>query len=235
MGAPFRAPGSWHNRSMATWRTVCEQTLREFTEADSLRFWGFGHREGEGTRPVFDYRFEHTLAVVKLARWLSPQVGADLDVVEAAAWLHDCRKCLKDPRSKDHHAQEGAEAAGEILAATDFPPARIPAVQQAIRLHVGLRLAHRLEPLEAACLWDCDKLSKIGAASLVHFQGISGAFQPLTTEDLLRRGEAWLPLAEGIAASMNTPPAQAEALKRLTFLKDYYRRLRCEWEEDLPC
>lgn len=214
---------------------MCEQSLRDFTEADSLRFWGFGHEGAEGQRPIFDYRFEHTLAVVKLARWLCPRAGADLEVVEAAAWLHDCRKRLKDPLSKDNHAQEGAEAAAEILAGTDFPAHKIPAVQQAIRVHVGLKLTKRLEPLEAACLWDCDKLSKIGAASLVHFNGISGAFQPLTTADLLRRGEAWIPLAEGIATSMNTPPARTEALKRLTFLKDYYARLRWEWQEERPC
>ena len=64
------------------WRTRCEADLRAFTDADSIRFWGIAHQvEGEA-RPIFNYRFEHTLAAVKLGRWLSPQVNADLDVVE---------------------------------------------------------------------------------------------------------------------------------------------------------
>ncbi|HEX9082126.1 MAG TPA: hypothetical protein VF768_07595, partial [Holophagaceae bacterium] len=118
-----------------------------------------------------------------------------------------------------------------ILAGTDFPPEKIPAVRHAIERHVGLRLAKRLDPLETACLWDCDKLSKIGAASLIHFGCISGAFQPVTTADILRRGEAWLPLARGIVESLNTEPAQAEGRRRLAFLEAHYAQLRREWAD----
>lgn len=216
---------------MHPWRTVCERELRAFSEADSLRFWRVGHDTPEGPRPIFNYRFEHTLAAVKLARWICPQVGADLEVVEAACWLHDVRKRLKDPLSKDTHAQDASAAAPEILADTDFPQHKIPAVRHAIEHHVGLRLAKKLEPLETACLWDCDKLSKIGAASLIHFGCISGAFQPVDTEEILRRGEAWIPLAEGIVESFNTEPARVEGAKRLAFLTDHYAQLRREWEE----
>lgn len=215
---------------MHPWRTVCERELRAFSDADSLRFWRVGHETPEGPRPIFNYRFEHTLAAVKLARWLCPQVGADLEVVEAACWLHDARKHLKDPLSKDSHAQDASAAAPGILADTDFPRHKIPAVRHAIEHHVGLRLARKLEPLETACLWDCDKLSKIGAASLIHFGCISGAFQPIDTEEILRRGEAWIPLAEGIVESFNTEPARAEGAKRLAFLRDHYAQLRREWE-----
>lgn len=218
---------------MKPWREACEAAVRDFSRADALRFWRTGHEvEGEA-QPVFDYRFEHTLATVKLARWLAPRVGADPEVVECAAWLHDCRKRLKDPRSKDHHASEGAQVAAELLPATDFPAGKVPAVQHAILHHVGLRLEKRLEPLETACLWDADKLSKIGAASLIHFSCISGAFQPITTSEVLARGEAWLPLAQGIADSMNTEPARKAARQRLAFLGQHYAQLRREWMEPL--
>ena len=215
---------------MRPWREACETALREFSDADSIRFWGRAHETPEGPAPIFNYRFEHSLAVVKLARWLCPQVGADLGIVECACWLHDCVKRLKDPESKDTHAQDASAEVPRILSGTDFPPQKIPAVQHAIERHVGLKLAKKLEPLETACLWDCDKLSKIGAASLIHFGCISGAFQPITTEAILKSGEDWLDLAEGIVRCFNTPPAQEEGRRRLAFLKAHYAQLRREWD-----
>lgn len=218
---------------MRPWRTACEEALRDHSEADAIAGWGFAHSSEQGPRPIFDYRFEHTLATVKLSRWLSPKVGADAEVVECAAWLHDVRKRMKHRDGKDFHAQEASAAVAGILAGSDFPVDKIGAVRRAIECHVGLKLTHRLEPLETAALWDCDKLSKLGAASLVHFACISGAHQPITTEQVLKRGEAWLALARGIVESMNTPPAKAEAARRLAFLTRHYEQLRREWQDPM--
>ena len=88
------------------------------------------------------------------------------------------------------------------------------AVRQAIEHHVGLKRRTKLEPVEAACLWDADKLSKIGAASLIHFGCIAGAFEPVDTAGILQRGRAWLEHARTIAASMNTKPGRKEAERR---------------------
>ncbi|MDE3244886.1 MAG: HD domain-containing protein [Acidobacteriota bacterium] len=215
------------------WRARCEEDLRAFTDADSIRFWGISHLvEGEA-KPIFNYRFEHTLAAVKLGRWLCPLVDADLEVVECALWLHDCRKRLKDPLAKDTHAKDASAEARGILEGTDFPEEKIAAVCHAIEHHVGLRLAKKLAPIETACVWDCDKLSKLGAASLIHFGCISGAFQPITTQDILVRGEAWLALCEGIVASMNTDPGKAEAERRLGYLRTHYQQLGREWREPM--
>jgi uncharacterized protein len=216
---------------MTSWRKACEEALRAHTQADAIRFWGVSHPKPHGDDPIFDYRFEHTLATVKLARWLAPLAGADPEIVECAAWLHDVRKYLNDPRSKDTHAQDASAAVEGILAGSDFPPAKISAVRHAIEHHVGLKLAHKLKPVETACLWDADKLSKIGAASLIHFSCIAGAFEPIRTEDILQRGEQWLPRAETIAASMNTEPAKAEAKRRVAFLVAHYQQLRREWAD----
>lgn len=221
---------------MTPWRQTCEAELRSFSDQDAVRFWGVHHETPEGPRPIFNYRLEHTTAVVKVARWLCPLVRADLDVVECAAWLHDVRKRLKDPLSKDTHAQDASAVVSEILVGTDFPVEKIPAVCHAIEHHVGLRLSKQLNPVETACLWDSDKLSKLGAASLVHHGCISGAFQPITTAEILERGLAWLVLCEGIVASMNTEPAKIEAGRRLNFLKQHYEQLKREWAEPmLPC
>jgi uncharacterized protein len=222
---------------MTPWKEQCEEALKAVSRADAIRFWGPSPADpaqeaGQGA-PRFDYRYEHTLAAVKIARWLAPLAGADPDVVECAAWLHDCRKLLNDPRTKDHHAQEASEAVEGILAGTDFPPAKIPAVRHAIEHHVGLKLTRRLEPVETACLWDSDKLSKIGAASLVHFNCITGGFRPVDTAGILERGQLWLDLARGIAESMNTDAAREEAQRRLAFLQTYYEQLRREWSDPM--
>lgn len=218
---------------MKPWREACETALREFSEADALRFWRVAHETAEGPRAIFNYRFEHTLAAVKIARWLAQRTGADADIVECAAWLHDCAKRLKDPSHKDTHAQEASMLVEDLLKGTDFPTSKIPAVRHAIEHHVGLKLTRRLEPLETACLWDADKLSKIGAASLVHFGCISGAFQAIDTAHILERGEHWLKLARGIADSFNTQVAREEGQKRLAFIEQHYAQLRREWSEPM--
>jgi len=215
------------------WREACEQALRRFSGADAIRFWGIGHEVDGSYQPIFNYRFEHTYGAVLLARWLAPLTGADAEILECAAWLHDVAKRLKDPHTKDTHAQDASALVPELLAGTDFPPEKFAAVRHAIEHHVGLRLSKPLEPLETACLWDCDKLSKIGAASLIHFGCISGAFQPITTAEILRRGVAWLDLARGITASFNTEPAREEGRRRLAFIEAHYAQLGREWSDPM--
>jgi uncharacterized protein len=210
------------------WRAACEKALAEFTRKDSLRFWGWGHNINNARMPAFDYRFEHTLAVVKLAGWLAPLAGADIEVLTCAAWLHDCRKAHAHKGSYTH-AEDAAGALDGILEGTDFPRHKIESVRHAILHHVGLTLDKPLEPLETACLWDIDKLSKLGAASLVHFIGISPGFRPATTALVLEKGERWLETAKGIAESMNTAPAKIEAAERCDFLRGFYKRLAREW------
>lgn len=219
--------------SLNPWRAVCEAAVRAHSEADAIRFWKISHATEDGPRALFDYRFEHTLGVVKLARWLAPLVGADAEIVECSAWLHDIRKRLDDSGGADTHAQDAADAVDAILEGTDFPASKIPFVKQAILHHVGLGLSHRLEPIETACLWDADKLSKIGAASLVHFACISGGFGPVDTAQILERGDRWLAFARGIVDSLNTAIARKEGEHRFHFLIHHYAQLRREWHDPM--
>ena len=215
------------------WRQACEEALKAHSEPDAIRFWRVSHNSNGTPHPIFDYRYEHTLAAVKIARWLAPQVGADPEIVECAAWLHDCTKRYLEPKGHDTHAVEASEQVAAVLEGTDFFPSKIPAVRHAIEHHVGLRLTEKLTPIETACLWDADKLSKLGAASIVHYGCISGAFQAIDTTAILERGEHWLELARGIVSHMNTEPARKEAELRLLFLEQHYQQLRREWNEPM--
>ena len=50
------------------------------------------------SKPSFNYRWEHVTTVVTLSLKLADLVGADREIVEAAAWLHDVTK----PDGKKH-------------------------------------------------------------------------------------------------------------------------------------
>jgi uncharacterized protein len=185
---------------------------------------------GKRRGPAFNYRWEHVQAVARLAVRLAALTGADAEVVEAAAWLHDVRKAY----GRDH-GREGALAARQILAQTDFPPRKIDAVADAIAKHVGLAVSEPVEPLEAAVIWDADKLSKLGATIVLHLTGYlvtrDGGY-PITRdgrstdqliEDLSDAG--WM---EGAVANFHTSPARAAGRSRLETYHAFCRQARQE-------
>ncbi len=196
----------------ASWREVARDAAYQAAMAE-------GAERGEGP---FNYRWEHVRAVVKLAGWLARQLGADADVVEAAAWLHDVAK------AEPEHALAGAREARRILAETDFPPQRVTQVVDAIEKHEGLFRETPVEPLEAAILWDADKLSKLGATAFLHWLAV-GYLSNDSTEALMAENAEWVEdFQPRIAASMNTGPARAEARRRLSAMQDFHAALARE-------
>ena len=171
-----------------------------------------------GADVAFNYRWEHVQATVRLAVRLAELTRADRETVEAAAWLHDVAK----PHSK-RHGQDGAVAARQVLARTDFPSEKVDAVADAIAKHVGLFTDESLEPVEAAVVWDADKLSKLGATAVLHFIGYEMMVGRGTTDKWLEQLSN-LPWQERTATSFHTPPARTVGQKRL----EVYRAL---WEQ----
>lgn len=159
----------------------------------------------------FNYRWEHVTAVVTLAMRLAEMVGADEEIVEAAAWLHDVCKHT----DKETHPQAGAAFARAFLPTTDFPPEKIEAVAEAINVHMGLWRDEPLTNLEAQVLWDADKLAKIGLTAVFHWMGgaLAGT-TPRTVAELIDRGRNadW---QMKTVASMHTEPARRAAAERL--------------------
>lgn len=142
------------------WRSACRELAHARAHAEALQLWGLS----EGSVVPFSHRWEHVKQVVAMALRLAAVEGADGEIVEAAAWLHDICKLEKQ------HALAGAAEAGPFLRTTDFPPHKIDAVVDAIARHEGfLRPAEAppVEPLEAAVLWDADKLTKLGVNALL--------------------------------------------------------------------
>ena len=136
--------------------------------------------------PDFDpvHGFDHVLRVYKLAERLAAAEGADMEIVRAAALLHDAQGelwtgkdqpapddseslaenggGLGDPRRSDHQ-NVSARFARRVLQAEGWEEERIAAVEHCIRAHRFRQAEEQPQTLEAQVLFDADKLDAIGA------------------------------------------------------------------------
>jgi uncharacterized protein len=205
-----------NNKKIKDWRKAAQKEMREATERE-LRL-----RHGK-VDPSFNYRWEHVTAVVTLANKLAVLTGADAEIVEAAAWLHDIRKEMKEM-----HPQEGAKFARKFLPETNFPPEKIEPVAKAIEEHMGLWRDEPLQALESQVLWDADKLSKIGLTAAFHWTGsaLAGTKSQELEQIIFRaRSADW---QKKTVASMHTEPARRAAKKRLKSFNKLWDKLEKE-------
>ena len=133
--------------------------------------------------PVHD--FDHVLRVYRIAERLARAEGGDLEIVRAAALLHDSSG--SSPGNVDGHRAEhhiaSADFAGEILMAKNCPEAFITAVQHCIRSHRYRGNENQPQTLEAQILFDADKLDvlgAVGAARTIAYAVLDG--QPVYAE-----------------------------------------------------
>lgn len=174
------------------------------TVAEARRFY-------EGADAVHD--FDHMLRVLKLAERIGQAEGADLEVVRAAALLHDLGREQAKAAGADHAAL-AAGRAKEILA--QHPTAKVEAVTHAIAAH-RFRTGPEPATLEAKVLFDADKLDAIGAVGVARAFAYGGAhgqrlWAPIESVDLNR----WE--AEGDDPQNHTPVH--EFVVKLSRIKD---------------
>lgn len=112
--------------------------------------------------------FDHILRVYRMVEKLATAEGADLEIVQAAALLHDAQGSQTSGGEEgrlDHH-QASAEFAHQILAAEGWSVNRIAAVQHCILAHRFRDNSNIPQTLEAKILFDADKLDVIGAVGV---------------------------------------------------------------------
>jgi uncharacterized protein len=197
--------------------------------------------------PVHD--FSHILRVLALAERVGRAEGADLEILRAAALLHDAagatpgdkRQGASRPARATHH-EASADFAREVLASEGWPEERIEAVLHCIRAH-RFRGTEAPRSLEAKILFDCDKLDVLGAigvARTVAYAALAG--QPLTGEPSEKfiatgekePGEPHTPFHEflfklgRVKDRMFTATARAIAQERHRYLQEYFDRLARE-------
>ncbi len=118
---------------------------------------------------VFGYGIwtHHIVRVADNAVRLAPAFGADPEIVEIAALLHDYASVKDEALYEDHHIHGPIEA-GKLLERLGFPADRILAVQQAIAAHRASVVGDRRGP-DAECLANADALAHIeNVPSLLH-------------------------------------------------------------------
>jgi len=131
----------------------------------------------EDADPVHD--FEHVYRVYRMAERLAQAEGADLEIVRAAALLHDSRGSAPggSGQARAEHHIASADFAAEVLADESWPSERIQAVQHCIRSHRFRNNGEKPETLEAKVLFDADKLDvlgAIGAARTIAYAALDG-------------------------------------------------------------
>ena len=199
------------------WREAARAAMYQAAQGELIARYGT-------TDVSFNYRWEHVTTVVTLALRLAELTGADAEIVEAAAWLHDVCKHTDGNR----HPIAGAAFARRFLPTTDFPPGKIAAVAAAIGDHMGLWRDEPLTVLESQLLWDADKLAKIGLTAVFHWTGgrLAGdEMHALADLITLGRDADW---QAKTVASMHTAPAKRAAAARLAAYRDLYDALERE-------
>ena len=191
--------------------------------------------------PVHDY--DHVMRVYHMAEYIGQIEGADLDIVRAAALLHDAvgsAPGVDTEEQRHNHHGSSAKFAAHILQLEDWPEERIQAVQHCILAHRFRFTTERPGTLEAKVLYDADKLDVLGAlgvARTIAFAALAG--QPFYTKPSQQfldtgkeiPGEAHSSYHEylykliKIKDSLHTATAQKIAEDRHEFLVAFYTEL----------
>lgn len=159
--------------------------------------------------------WKHTERVRELVLKIGKEEGADLEVLELAALLHDIAR----KQERECHAKEGAEKAREILEGYE----KKDEVVHCIEAH---RFSKGKEPetLEAKVLQDADKLDSMGAVGIARcfmYQAEHGGNMKTAKEHfhnkLLKLGSL-----------MHTETGRRFAVERHGFLEEFLERLEKE-------
>lgn len=187
------------------------------------------------------HNWDHTRRVHLLCRHIGSIEGADLEVLEIAAYLHDVGRPSQDrSRGAICHAERGGEMARDVLEKTGLSPEKKANIIHCIESH-RFRGNHRPRTKEAKVLFDSDKLDAIGAIGVGRaflFAGEVGArlhnpelepreTAPYTEEDTAYR-EFKLKLQK-IKDSLLTAEGRRLALERHAFMESFFERFLEEY------
>ena len=109
-------------------------------------------KECENDNWSWDY---HMVSVVKYANQLACKLGADKEIVEISAWLHDITRLKGDP--ENHHISGPIEAE-RILKELNYSQEKIDKIKHCIHAHRGSQSIKR-ETLEAECVASADAMA----------------------------------------------------------------------------
>jgi uncharacterized protein len=187
--------------------------------------------------------FDHVLRVLNMSERIGSELGANLEILRAAALLHDASGAHPgEGAGRGDHENASAVFAQQILEEEGWGRAEIEAVMHCIRAH-RFRGKEAPQSLEAQILFDADKLDVIGAFGAARTIGYAvQAGQPVfyePSEEFLSSGETapdephsayheYLFKLRRIKARLHTEPAKAIAESRDRLLCMFFDRLAAE-------
>ena len=199
--------------------------------------------------PDYDpvHGFNHILRVLRMAERIAQAEGADLEIVRAAALLHDASGAETGGEKRSEHQHHSAEFAKQVLEGEGWSPERIAAVQHCIRAH-RFRGDEDPRSLEAKILFDADKLDVIGAfgvaRTLAYDVVMHWPFHAKVSEQFLKTGnkiegethssyhEFIFKLGK-IKDRLHTKTAKQIAEGRQKFLNEFFAQLDAEAKGEL--
>lgn len=188
--------------------------------------------------------FSHTKRVYNLATRIAGKENADVEIVQAAALLHDVGRFRERDDSTKCHAEESANMAPELLKSINFPENKIPAVLHCIKVHrysKGLKA----ETKEAEILQDADRLDAVGAIAVARVFAAGGVVGRLIHDPKIKPKEEYKGDSE---TSMNhfyekllkikpetfkTQAAREIAEERYKFMARYIKQFEEEWKGEI--
>lgn len=193
-------------------------------------------------RPLYNsedpaHDWAHVQRVLANCRFLQAREGGDLEILLAAALLHDIVNLPKNHPQRRQASAMSARAAREYLKA-DFALDEIEKICTAIEEH-SFSLGKSPSTLEAALLQDADRLDAVGAIGVMRtvatgskmgsaFYFSDGPFsKDRTLEDNNMVDHFYiktLKLAEG----MNTKTARKVAEERVAYMRGFLGQLQAE-------
>ena len=190
------------------------------------------------------HNFDHILRVYRMAERLAQKEGADLEIVRAAALLHDAEGSAPgEGEERAEHHERSARFAEEILSAEAWAQEKIEAVQHCIRAH-RFRSTEKPQTIEAQVVFDADKIDAIGAVGAgraIAYSALDGKpFYAQPSDSFMKdfeleEGEQHSSYHEFIFKLVNikdrlyTASAKEIAQARHEFLSDFYEQLGAEY------
>ncbi|TFH35857.1 MAG: HD domain-containing protein [Anaerolineales bacterium] len=189
--------------------------------------------------------FDHVLRVLGMAERIGEQLAADMQVLQAAALLHDAAGAHPGGASgRGAHEQASAEFARQVLEEKGWTGERIQAVVHCIRSH---RYRNQEEPqtLEAKIIFDADKLDVLGAFGVARTLGYAlQAGQPMyarPSKQFMETGEKeqdephsayheYIFKLRRVKARLFTAPAKEIAEHRHQLMCDFFDQMAVEAE-----
>jgi len=185
----------------------------------------------------------HAERVHNLAVRIAEEENADLEVVRAAALLHDVARAMEDEGGIADHAAEGAKIARKVLEEVGFPTEKVDKVVHCIEAH-RFKSGIKAKSIEGKILQDADRLDILGAVGLARmFMRGGWANEPLHDPSIPPKGKYD---GESLTAinhiyekllkakdAMNTETARRIAEGRHRFVEQFLERFLKEWNGDL--